>query len=154
LVPGPMDRSPRSQYDGYIPTPEYGKIMRALPILCVDLVLKQGRMYLLVKRRRSPARGRWWVPGGRVLRGETIEEAAKRKAREELGIEIEVCRELGVYEHFHRLRHRNGKHTVSVVILGRPKSFNVRLDYQSAGWKLSKKLPNSFKITRFRPSLD
>ncbi|GGI48489.1 ADP-ribose pyrophosphatase YjhB (NUDIX family) [Agromyces flavus] len=52
-----------------------------------------GRV-LLVKRGRSPQRGRWSVPGGRVEPGESLEATAARETREETGLEVEVGREL------------------------------------------------------------
>ena len=38
----------------------------------------------------APARGQWWVPGGRVVKGETMRETARRKAREEVGLDCHV----------------------------------------------------------------
>lgn len=134
-----------------LPGGVYAKFVRTMPILCVDLVLKRGDEYILVKRSRSPASGHWWVPGGRVLKGETISDAARRKASEELGIDITLQRFLGIYEgHFNR-GSRDSRHTVSVVLLASPKSLRISLDHQSSAWKLSRTLPNDFKITRFRP---
>lgn len=85
------------------------------------------------------------------MKGESIEGAVKRKAAEELGIGIQVSKVLGVYEHFHRRGRRDSKHFVSVVVLARPKTLDVRLDNQSSTWKLSDALPNDFKITQFAP---
>jgi ADP-ribose pyrophosphatase YjhB (NUDIX family) len=40
----------------------------------------------------------WHIPGDTVLKGETLEETAKRVAKEELGVQIEVGKMLGVVE--------------------------------------------------------
>ena len=43
------------------------------------------------QRKDAPALGQWWLPGGRVLKGEMMKDAAIRKAREEVGIECHVA---------------------------------------------------------------
>ena len=59
-----------------IPAEQYKEIIKVLPILCVDIVIKNNRgEYLLVKRAHEPLKGRWWVVGGRVHKGESIEQA-------------------------------------------------------------------------------
>jgi len=60
------------------------------------LVLRRGRV-LLVRRALAPSRGLWDVPGGFVEPGETGEQAARREAREELGIAVRLERVVGIY---------------------------------------------------------
>lgn len=75
----------------FIESELYEKFRAGLPVACVDLlVISREHRYLLVKRTESPAKGAWWFPGGRVLKGETIREACLRKGREELGVELEI----------------------------------------------------------------
>jgi 8-oxo-dGTP diphosphatase len=52
---------------------------------------------LLVRRAFAPARGLWDVPGGFIEPGETAEQAARREAREELGVTVRLERVLGIY---------------------------------------------------------
>ena len=40
------------------------------------------------------------MPGGGVKRGETLEEAVRREAREEVGAEMRTLKFLGAYTHF------------------------------------------------------
>ena len=40
----------------------------------------------MVKRKYNPAKGKWWLPGGRVFFGESLVSAVKRKLREEIGV--------------------------------------------------------------------
>ena len=53
------------------------------------LVVRDGKV-LLTRRSIQPRRGFWAFPGGFVERGETIEEAALRETREEVGLEARI----------------------------------------------------------------
>lgn len=74
----------------FIPTELYYRILEYLPIACVDIAIVAQGAVLLVQRNDPPAQGQWWVPGGRVFKGEMMRETAARKAREEAGIECHV----------------------------------------------------------------
>jgi 8-oxo-dGTP diphosphatase len=54
-------------------------------------ILHEGR-FLLVRRGRAPARGLYAFPGGRVERGETLEDAVLREIAEETGARISNVR--------------------------------------------------------------
>lgn len=74
----------------HIPSELYALIIEHMPIPCVDVVVVHQNKALLVNRTNHPAKGEWWLPGGRVLKGELLVQTAKRKAREELGVEVHV----------------------------------------------------------------
>lgn len=74
----------------FIPNELYYQILDNLPIACVDIAIVSDGAVLLVKRKDAPAKGQWWVPGGRVSKGEMMKETALRKAREEVGVECHV----------------------------------------------------------------
>lgn len=60
------------------------------PAIGVGIVLFLNGKLLLVKRKHEPAAGLWTLPGGLLQAGETLEQAAKREALEETGLEIEL----------------------------------------------------------------
>ena len=65
----------------------YRGFLASMPIACVDIAIVHRGAVLLVKRKDAPARGQWWLPGGRVWKGEMMRATAARKALEEVGIE-------------------------------------------------------------------
>ena len=54
---------------------------------------------LLVRRAIEPGYGKWVFPGGYVDRGEAVEVAAVREAREESGMDVRLERLLNVYSY-------------------------------------------------------
>lgn len=69
-----------------------------MPIPCVDVVLRHEEKVFLCKRVNKPAQGLWWLPGGRVMKGELLQDAARRKVKEETGFEITDLELLGTEE--------------------------------------------------------
>jgi ADP-ribose pyrophosphatase YjhB (NUDIX family) len=54
---------------------------------------------VLCRRAIEPGYGRWVFPGGYVDRGEKLEEAAVREAREECGLDIELERLVSLHSY-------------------------------------------------------
>lgn len=62
------------------------------------VLIIHGETVLLGRRAKEPNRGRWVLPGGKIEPFEPISEAAKREALEETGLQVEVLKQVGVYE--------------------------------------------------------
>ena len=57
----------------------------------------QGDKVWLVQQTYMPG---WFMPGGGIKRGETLEQATRREAREETGAELGAMKLLGAYTNF------------------------------------------------------
>jgi len=60
------------------------------PQLAVSGAIFRGDKILLVRRARSPAKGFYSLPGGRVEFGESLHAALHREVDEETGLKIEI----------------------------------------------------------------
>lgn len=83
---------------------DFTRIIRQVPLVSIDLIVlnKQGEV-LLGNRNNAPAKGLWFVPGGRIHKGERVDQALKRVILEELGSR-EVLSDVilrGVYDHLY-----------------------------------------------------
>jgi len=95
----------------YEPTPgqrlepeDFDNVVRLTPLVAQDLIIRSPDGRVLVGRRSSePAKGWFFVPGGRVTKNETLAAAFRRISLAELGVakRIEEARALGVFEHFY-----------------------------------------------------
>ena len=74
----------------------YYSIARPVTLGVRVILVKDGRV-LLVKHSYEP---HWFLVGGGVERGETLEEAARREAREEAGAVLEELRLFGIYTNY------------------------------------------------------
>jgi ADP-ribose pyrophosphatase YjhB (NUDIX family) len=86
------------------------------PVLTVDMIIEYGAGIVMIKREYPPPG--WALPGGFVEKGERVETAAVREAKEECGLEVEGLRLLGIYSDPAR---DERFHSVSAVFSGRGK---------------------------------
>ena len=117
----------------WIPDDDWATIVRNVPIVSVDLVVLTDDGVVLAKRTNQPAKGEWFVPGGRVRKGERLEDAVHRVAEEELGIEVEIVESLGAYEHLYResdVDASGGKHYLANGFVVRSVADSFTLDGQ------------------------
>ena len=85
-------------------TSEFLTVIKGTPLISIDLLVRneQGQ-YLLGMRTNEPARGKWFVPGGRITKDERVSEALARISVQELGINVALCDAelIGVFEHIY-----------------------------------------------------
>ena len=98
-------KKPATDRVAKLPVGEFLEAVRRMPLVSFDLLVRDeaGRL-LLGCRKNEPARRFWFVPGGIIRKGETLEEAFARITRDELGSSMELAeaRLQGIYEHFYK----------------------------------------------------
>lgn len=120
-------------HDEFVPEDLFSEFMTRMPQVCVDLLFETDEGILLTKRTAYPRV--WFWPGSRLYKGERLEAAAHRIAREELGVEVRILNQYGPYEHFW---HNSGvegspsRHTVTPAFHVEPANdeFDITLDDQ------------------------
>ena len=70
--------------------PEASPVQPSHPQLAVSAAIFRDGKILLVRRARSPAKGFYSLPGGRVEFGETLHAALHREVDEETALKIEI----------------------------------------------------------------
>lgn len=88
----------------YLEASLFSKVIECTPLISIDLIIRnKNDQVLLGKRKNKPAQGYWFVPGGRIFKGESISNAFKRLTLQELGkaLSIREANLLGCYEHFY-----------------------------------------------------
>ena len=90
--------------DGFLTNEIFEIVLENTPLVSVDIILENEKnQFLLGRRRNQPAKGFWFVPGGRIRKGELIIDALKRVALEEVGLEIKDHNYnfLGAFDHIY-----------------------------------------------------
>ena len=87
-----------------LPLEKFELIVESTPLVSIDLVVQApDKKILLGKRVNRPAQGYWFVPGGRILKDESVKLTFKRLLDIELAIRPEDIsyRSMGIYQHFY-----------------------------------------------------
>jgi len=61
------------------------------PLIGVGAIIVDRGRVLVVRRATEPLKGEWSIPGGVLELGETLRTGVIREAKEETGLDIEVC---------------------------------------------------------------
>lgn len=84
---------------------QFEAVVAATPLVSIDLVIRDSsKKVLLGQRTNRPAKNFWFVPGGRIMKNESLSAAFSRLLSVELGLtdySIDAGKFLGVYQHFY-----------------------------------------------------
>jgi len=121
-----------------IPPKLYKQITASMPITSVEAMIVKGGALLLMKRKNSPAKGEWWLPGGMVRKGDTFEGTLLREVKEETGLDVGVVRFVGVYNRIFPERH-----DITIVYLCgcKDQKAEVVMDSEHSEYRFFRELP-------------
>ena len=77
--------------------PQCGRIVFYDPKVAAVCVIPRNNAVLMIRRATETGYGLWSLPGGFVDRGEVVESAAAREAREETGIQVAITGLIGLF---------------------------------------------------------
>ncbi len=87
------------------------------PIPTVDIIIELEDKGIILIKRKNPPHG-WAIPGGFVDYGESLEDAAKREAKEETSLNVELIKQFHTYSDPKRDKRF---HTISTVYIAKAK---------------------------------
>lgn len=116
--------------EGWIDEELFKKIRVLMPIAAVDILAVHEGKLLLMLRNYEPAKDTWFVPGGRIRFGETLEQAVTRKLKEETGLTPAKIEKKGVMTHLYPQAHY-----VTTFFRVDVKSNNVKLNHEHRSLK-------------------
>lgn len=83
---------------------DFEEVIRKTPIVAIDLCITNNEKILLGKRNNPPARDFYFVPGGRIRKSESINQALTRLIYDETGRKLKIesqIKLIGIFEHFY-----------------------------------------------------
>lgn len=94
----------------YLTDRQFADIIKNAPLVSIDLIIRdQEDRVLLQYRPERPAKDCWFVPGGRIRKYESFEDAITRIAKDEIQktfsdikIDPNKCRLLNIYKHCYK----------------------------------------------------
>ena len=90
----------------FLSNEDFKNVISKVPMIAIDICILKNKKILLGYRKNPPAINHYFVPGGRIRKGETIEVAFKRILFDEVGgvlkCEFNIPKNLlGIYQHFY-----------------------------------------------------
>ena len=99
----------------------FSTVIENATLISIDLVVKNcDDKILLGQRVNKPAKNSWFVPGGRIYKDESIEQAFQRITKDEIGKAYDIlnAKFKGVYQHFYDDNVFNDNFSTHYIVLG------------------------------------
>jgi len=118
----------------------FSNVVENAPLISMDLIVKNDKgQVLLGKRVNKPAQDSWFVPGGRIFKDETLDEAFARIVQDELCLKLkrEDSSFYGLYEHFYENNVFNNEFSTHYIVLAHAIQLNTipKLNNQHSAYK-------------------
>ena len=87
-----------------LPDEIFAEVIEHAPLVAIDLLVEDKEQRILLGWRKNlPAQSSWFVPGGRIRKNETLDQAFARITLAELGQSFDLEQSVfsGVYQHFY-----------------------------------------------------
>ena len=117
---------------------DYNEFRKNFVFSCIDVIIIKNHSVLLTKRTQNPHKGSWHLPGNIIRKNETMRQAVKRAAKNELNLNVKIIKYVGVYENLNSFRH-----DISHGFTVSPISGKIKTDFQSEELKFFKKIPKN-----------
>jgi 8-oxo-dGTP diphosphatase len=91
--------------------------MSEKPQVGTGIIITKDDKVLLMKRKGPHGKGTWSTPGGHLDFGETLEQCARREAKEEVGVDVVNIRFRAVTND---LFEPEGRHYITIWMEGQP----------------------------------
>jgi len=111
---------------------DFISVVNKTPLVAIDLIVRSSDSEILMGMRvNEPAAGCWFVPGGRIYKSETLEDAFQRITETELGLAygIESAQLLGAFTHLYETNFAKiSGISTHYVVLGYQLELNIDLN--------------------------
>ena len=121
---------------------EFAEVVRLTPLISIDLIVRNSKGdALLGVRNNEPAKGFYFVPGGRILKNERIADAFHCIILNETGVSADISQSTfkGVFEHIYDSNFANrtdfGTHYVALAYQITQPVDDVRPDSQHSAFE-------------------
>lgn len=121
----------------------FKEIYSRVPRLCIEVVIQNEKGVLLTLRKHQAFNGKWHFPGGTVFFRETLEQAVKRIAKDELGIDVSVEELLGYLEYFSEVKERGYGYSVGLAFLCQTDATSFVLNDQASEVQFFTEIPEN-----------
>lgn len=98
-------------------------------VLVATAILRSGKI-LLVREEAEPYNKSWVIPQGYLKSNESLEDAARREVREELGVDLEMLNFVGLFEDFKQEGERVLHYVIACFLASMRSSDEIRSSYE------------------------